>query len=193
MATVSHDLKTPLTTIRGQTELLLRQIERTGTVEPERARKGLELQGTAATRMSTWIDELLEAARLQAGRPIELHWQPMDLVALAWQAAAEHQRTTERHRLRVATSEASLIGLWGAVRLRRVLHNLLSNAVKYSPNGGEVVISVAREQGSKWPGAALAVQGALGGQASGWQAPGRSSRSMAAASTSNSAETLQGL
>jgi signal transduction histidine kinase len=70
----------------------------------------------------------------------------MDLVGLAWQAVAEHQRDTERHRLRVHTHESSLIGVWDPVRLRRVLDNLLSNAIKYSRDGGEVVVSVEVEE-----------------------------------------------
>jgi PAS domain S-box-containing protein len=145
LATVSHDLKTPLTTIRGQADLLQRRLERAGAIEPERLAKGLELIGTAARRMGTWIDELLDAARLEAGRPVQLHPEPTDLVALAWQAAAEQQRTTERHRIRVHTAEAKLIGIWDPVRLGRVLDNLLGNAIKFSPAGGEVVVSVARE------------------------------------------------
>jgi PAS domain S-box-containing protein len=151
LTTVSHDLKTPLTTIRGQAEILLRHIERSGEVEQERARKGLELVRTAAVRMATWIDDLLDSARLEAGRSIVLHRQAMDLVALAWQAAAEHQRTTEKHRIRVETAESRLIGLWDPIRLRRVLDNLLSNAIKYSPNGGDVVICVALQEDADGP------------------------------------------
>ena len=158
LATVSHDLKTPLTTIRGQADILLRQIERTGTIEPQRARKGLELLRAAATRMATWIDDLLDSARLQAGRPLELHRQAMDLVALAWQAVAEHQSGTERHRLRVDTREPKIVGLWDPIRLRRVLDNLLTNAVKYSPNGGEIVVSVALVNGPEGQAAQLAVR-----------------------------------
>jgi PAS domain S-box-containing protein len=145
LATVSHDLKTPLTAIRGQADILLRDIEQSGELDVQRARKGLLLLRTAATRMATWIDDLLDMARLDAGRSVELHRQPMDLVALAWQAVADHQRNTERHRLRVRTSESRLIGVWDSVRLRRVLDNLLSNAVKYSPEGGDVDVVVEHE------------------------------------------------
>jgi signal transduction histidine kinase len=109
--------------------------------------------------MGDWIDDLLDSARLHAGRPLELKRAPMDLVALAWQAAAEHQRTTEHHRLRVETNEPKLIGVWDPTRLRRVLDNLLSNAIKYSPNGGEVVLRVRVEEDFAAGGAAvLAVQ-----------------------------------
>jgi PAS domain S-box-containing protein len=152
LATVSHDLKAPLTTISGQAQLLRRRAERTGTLEPERLLKGLALIETAVTKMAGWIDELLDVARLEAGRPLELHPEPTDLVALAWQAAAEQQRATGRHRVAVETTERELVGVWDPARLGRVLDNLLSNAVKYSPAGGKVTVSVAREQqaGKNW-------------------------------------------
>ena len=157
LATVSHDLKTPLTAIRGQADLLLRHIDSTGTLDVDRARKGLELLRTAATRMATWIDDLLETARLDAGRSVELHREPMDLVALAWQVVAEHQRDAQRHRLRVHTRESGLVGVWDPVRLRRVLDNLVSNAIKYSPDGGEIVVSVDLGEAESGPEVCLAV------------------------------------
>ena len=89
---------------------------------------------------------------------MELHPEPTDLVAVAWQAAAEQQRTTERHRIRVQTIEAKLIGVWDPVRLGRVLDNLLSNAVKFSPAGGEVVVGVAREADAAGEWALLSVR-----------------------------------
>ena len=145
LATVSHDLKTPLTVIRGQAQLLRRRVEHAQTLEPERVRKGLELIETATIRMTSWIDELLETAHLQAGRPVTLRQEPTDLVGLAWQAAADNQRLTERHRIRVESDERKLVGLWDATRLARVLDNLLGNAIKYSPEGGDISVRVARE------------------------------------------------
>jgi PAS domain S-box-containing protein len=152
LATVSHDLKAPLTTIRGQAQLLRRQAERSGGLELERALKGLALIETAAVKMASWINELLDTARLEAGRPLELRREPTDLVQLAWQAAAEHQRSTTRHRIRVQTTEAKLIGVWDPTRLGRVLDNLVLNAIKFSPAGGDVTLEVewASEAGQEW-------------------------------------------
>src|ERR1700694_2571213 len=95
--------------------------------------------------MQLWIDELVDVARLQVGQELRLNHAPTDLVALARQAAAEFEETTERHRLRVEATEAELVGEWDAERLQRVLANLVSNAIKYSPDGGDVTICVGRE------------------------------------------------
>jgi signal transduction histidine kinase len=152
LATVSHDLKTPLSTIRGQAQFLRRRASRSGGLDLERTLKGLELIEAAAEKMTSWIDELLDTARLETGRPLELRCESTDLVALTWQVAAEQQRTTARHRIRVHTREARLIGLWDPARLARVLDNLVANALKYSPEGGEIDLEVepATEGNQRW-------------------------------------------
>jgi signal transduction histidine kinase len=72
--------------------------------------------------------------------------------------AAEHQRTTQRHRLRVQTREARLIGVWDAARLGRVLDNLVANAIKYSPAGGQISIEVGHELSAAGSWAVLCVR-----------------------------------
>src|SRR6185369_6698928 len=68
-----------------------------------------------------------------------------DLVELARQSAAEYRETAPAHSIRRETDEAELTGQWDAGRLERVIANLVGNAIKYSPNGGEIVLSVRRE------------------------------------------------
>jgi signal transduction histidine kinase len=99
------------------------------------------------TKMTVLINQLLDLAHLEAGRSLTLEPHPTDLVALARRVAAEHQAQSGQHRLHVQSEAPTLVGHWDAFRLERVLDNLLSNAVKYSPAGGEVVLSVAREAG----------------------------------------------
>ncbi len=80
------------------------------------------------------------------GQPLTLRLAPTNLVDLVGRAVVEHQQTTQRHDLRVETGEATLVGKFDAVRLGRVLDNLLGNAIKYSPDGGNIMVSVTREE-----------------------------------------------
>jgi signal transduction histidine kinase len=152
LASVSHDLKNPLMAIRGQAQLMRRRIDRGGTLDPQRLAAGLREVEAGTDRLTAMLNELLDVARLQMGRPLDLERGPVDLVALARRVAEEYQRSTAEHRLCVQASSEEIVGHWDSARLRRVLENLLSNAIKYSPGGGEVTIGVARSarDGSEW-------------------------------------------
>jgi PAS domain S-box-containing protein len=147
VAFLAHDLKNLLTGIKGHAQLLRRRAVRGQALAPEQALAGLATIETATRRMETQIDDLLDATRLRAGKPLDLRRRPTDLVALARQAV-EQQQATDRHRLRLTATVPSLDGEWDADRLERVLDNLLGNAVKYSPQGGEIGVEVAAEDGA---------------------------------------------
>jgi signal transduction histidine kinase len=140
MATVSHDLKSPLSFIKGLSSLRRRR----AVVSPETQPllDALEQIEHSAGRMARQLDELVDASCLEAGRAIDLHREPTDLVALARQVVAEHQQTTERHAVQIESSRPELMGSWDPVRIERVLTNLLNNAIKYSPRGGSVSVRI---------------------------------------------------
>ncbi len=142
LAIVSHDLKNPLTVIKGRANMLQRQLM-TEAPDIPRLTRSLEQIANAATQMGSQINDVLDMARLRTGQPLSLRPQPIDLVALVRRLADEHQQATTQHHIQVATSLPELIGDWDAVRLERVVANLLSNALKYSPAGGEVTLAVS--------------------------------------------------
>jgi signal transduction histidine kinase len=144
LGAIAHDLKTPLAGIKGGAQMLQRRASR-GALTTEQLSADLAGLSACATRLSRMVDQVLDVARIQAGRPPELDLRPTDLVGMAERLAAEHQRLTDRHEIWVDADAPELIGRWDQARLERVLDNLLSNAVKYSPHGGRVRVTVRRE------------------------------------------------
>ncbi|MBV9172596.1 MAG: response regulator [Chloroflexi bacterium] len=140
IATVSHDLKSPLTFIKGIAHLRRRRAPDTPQTAP--LLDALQQIEGCAGRMADQLDELVDASLLEAGEALELRRAPTDLVALARQSVAEHQHTTDRHALRVLTSEPAIVGTWDELRLARVLDNLLNNAIKFSPRGGTIDVCI---------------------------------------------------
>jgi PAS domain S-box-containing protein len=147
LAMVSHDLRSPVATIKGWAQLLIRRTRRLPEPERDSWRHDLATVETTAGRLASMIDELLDLTQLQLGRPLDLRRESVDLVALAKQTADEHQLRTETHVIEVQTVLDKLVGEWDRSRLERVLTNLLSNAVKYSPEGGRITVMVGREAG----------------------------------------------
>ena len=149
---VSHDLKNPVATIKGFAQLLKRMLNRMNLpdkVQQAQIVDGLSRIDLTATRMTTLINEMLDIAHLQIGKPLNLDQRETDLVRLAHQAVISYQQTTQRHRFHIEIGEPELVGWWDTVRLERVLGNLLSNAVKYSPEGGIITVKVMKE-GDQW-------------------------------------------
>jgi PAS domain S-box-containing protein len=157
LSSVSHDIRNPLAVIRGQAQVLRRRTERAGAPPPpDVLTAGLTQIETSAAQLGTLLDELVAIASSRAGDLPPLTLTEMDLVALARKVLARYERLTERHRLMLTADVDSLVGQWDVARLERVLDNLLSNALKYSPDGGEVIVSIARSEGPA-PGARLSV------------------------------------
>jgi PAS domain S-box-containing protein len=141
-AAITHDLKNPLTTARGMAQFLQRRLERAGTVDANQLSEGLRSIQAATQRTVNLVDTLLDIALLRSGQHLELQYGAVDLAALARACVAEHQQLAPTHELLVKAEVATLTGEWDERRLERVLTNLLSNAVKYSPDGGQVTVSI---------------------------------------------------
>ena len=143
-AMASHDLRTPITVIRGQAELLLNRLS-SGDSDRRAYKAAAAAIVKHADRLAELLTTLFDVSCLEAGLLTITPW-PTDLAALA-REVAEGIHLTARHRVQVFAGE-SVIGEWDERRIRQVVTNLLSNAVKYSPEGSTVTVSVAADERS---------------------------------------------
>jgi len=144
LTAVSHDLRQPLTVIKGTAQLLSRQVANLDTTERERLLERIDRIDQSTTVMTGIINDLLDVAQLAAGDRLALERRPTDLVALIRRIVEDHDQMTA-HQLLLEAAEEPLIGVWDPQRLRRVFSNLLSNAMKYSPDDSDVILRVHRD------------------------------------------------
>lgn len=158
LSAAAHDLRTPLTTVKGRVQLLHRLLNADVDLDRERILDNLARIDANVGRMVTLINELLDVANIELGRAVNLDMRPVDLVQLAETVVSEHGQATDRHRVVMEARVPELMGSWDAARLERVLGNLVSNAIKYSPSGGDICIVLTRERVLDRDWAVLAVQ-----------------------------------
>ena len=127
-------------------QLARRRLERLEPATPVTSNLAWQLADVEASarRMAMIMDDVLDVARLQTGRPLRLSLESIHLLDVVEAAVAVYQPGTDRHTLRVIPN-ADPEGTWDRARVARVVDNLLSNAIKYSPSGGEIVLEVAQE------------------------------------------------
>ena len=140
---VAHDLGNPLTTVKGQAQLLQRRIKR-GALDEANLEAALIAIERATDRANRLITELADVARLSAERPLELDRVYSDLVQLTQDTLATYAGGAQ-HLLELDAPDSALTGWWDANRVTRVLENLLANAVKYSPPGSTIAVRLRRE------------------------------------------------
>lgn len=147
--TASHDLKTPLTTIKGWSQLLLHRLER----DPSRTKDASAVTAIRdqAEAMQRLIEQLLAAARLQMGQEPGMRPRFGDLHELAVRLVTQHQALTDRHVLRVGgAGPGDVVGWWDPDLVEQIVGNLLSNAIKYSPTGGTIDVVVGGGRDEAW-------------------------------------------
>ncbi len=136
----SHELKTPLTALMGNAQLLQRRLMREITLT-ERNQRAISVIVEQAERLNRMITTLLDVSRIQIGQ-LTIERKPVDLCALTHRVVNEIQPAVERHTVVCHDLNEPLIVIGDELRLEQVLQNLIGNAIKYSPEGGPVEVHV---------------------------------------------------
>lgn len=140
VADASHELRTPVATIRGHAELF----RRGGAARPDDLSKILRRIESEAERMGTLVDELLLLARLDQGRALER--RPVHLDELAVEAVAAAQARQPGRTVEVCVEPVVVMG--DGHRLRQVLDNLLANLLTYTPVESPSSVRVIAQDGN---------------------------------------------
>lgn len=141
LSVVSHDLRTPLTTMLGLANML-----NSPNLPPEQQADISQSIQDEAMRMNKLVTNLLDMAKLQSGVKLNKEWQLLDEVVGSAVRACEH--TLRNHKLELQLGNDLPVLEYDAVLIERVLVNLLENAGKYTPAGSHIQLA-ARHEGDK--------------------------------------------
>jgi len=137
---VAHDLRTPLTRLRGTAELALQP-----GAEPGAAREALADCVEESERVLSMLNALMDISAAEAGT-MKLQTSPVDLCQLVREVVELYEYVAEEKQVTVHTDLPAACEVPAdRIRLRQVLANLLDNAIKYTPAGGRVAIAVRAE------------------------------------------------
>ena len=143
VALISHDLRTPLTSIMGYLELTLEESDLTRD-----QRMYLEIVDRNAHRLLRLVNDLLFVARLEAGE-LDLHASELDLAEVVRESVAEAEPRAVANGITLTCSAEEVPSVTAdRGRILQLLDNLVSNAIKFTPEGGEVRVSVGRANGA---------------------------------------------
>ncbi|HTE34053.1 MAG TPA: HAMP domain-containing sensor histidine kinase, partial [Chryseolinea sp.] len=140
MAIVAHELKTPLTSIKGYTQILMTQLSQMSDEKIVHLHERLNDQ---INNLAKLIDRMLNGAKIEAG-DMEFKREPYDLVLLVTQVVENLRLTTTTHQLKVNHTSAIIV-VGDKEYIQQVVVNLISNAIKYSPKADQVNITIKLE------------------------------------------------
>jgi signal transduction histidine kinase len=140
----AHELKTPLTTIQGYSQLLSHQLEKDVGQDAAPVRRSARMIEDRTRHLARLVEQILDVSRLVTAR-MELHRDDTDLVEMVRQVVAGFERRHETHEFRLHVRQPRLEAAVDGMRLKQVMGNLIDNAVRYSPDGGPIEISIERE------------------------------------------------
>ncbi|PIC65034.1 histidine kinase [Sporosarcina sp. P13] len=142
VSTVSHELRTPLSSILGFSELLLKK-----DMDENRKKRYLETIHNEANRLTALINDFLDIQRMESGRQT-YSMDNVSIAELAKQAVDTIAIQSSKHDITIKDMTCTSTVVADAARLLQVFTNILSNALKFSPDGGNVKVSLWNRQDS---------------------------------------------
>ena len=144
LATISHELRTPITAILGWTRMLVM-----GQLDYDRQQKAFEIIDRNARAQAQLIEDLLDVSRIISGK-MRVDFKSVDVTGVISSAIEALRPAAEAKRIRINFDSSSDAGptLGDAQRLQQVVWNLLSNAIKFTPRDGAVRLSLRRVESS---------------------------------------------
>ena len=142
IAIISHELRTPMTSILGWTRMLS-----LGDVDEDTKREALDALERSTRAQAKLIEDLLDESRIASGK-LRLDVRPVDLASILEEAVRATRPTAESKRIVISFERPEgeqLESLADPSRLQQVIGNVLGNAIKFTPEGGHVAIRLARD------------------------------------------------
>lgn len=136
----SHELKTPVTSTKAYTQLLMKHFEKK---KDEESLSYLKKMETQLNKLTELISYLLDVSTIQKGQ-LQLNTSTIDLEAIVEETIEELQRTTSHKIVQEGKITRKIVG--DKSRLTQVLRNVLTNAIKYSPQAEKVIVSCASDK-----------------------------------------------
>ncbi len=133
----SHELKTPVTSIKAYTQVLERMFRRNGALKEAGMISKMDGQ---LNRLTSLIGDLLDVTKMNSGR-LQFNNHDFEFNAVVAELVEDLQRTTQDHLL-VVTYSSPVLVFGDEERIGQVITNLITNAIKYSPNSGKIEISI---------------------------------------------------
>jgi two-component system phosphate regulon sensor histidine kinase PhoR len=140
LSTVSHELKTPLHSIKGFVNIILAEKASTGPLT-EIQRDFLSTVRNQSNRLERMILDLLEFSKLESGQ-IKLKLQPINLTSLSEAIIEQLRPVADEGEVKLLSLIEEELALEGdRFRIEQVFHNLIANAIKFTPSAGQVIVT----------------------------------------------------
>ncbi len=139
LSIASHELKTPLTTIKGYIQLIEMLMQKDPN---EKVKDLLRKSSNYIEKLNRLIIDLLDASKIQAGK-VGLHYEDFDFDKMIYECVENIQTGTKTHKIKTV-GKTGLFYNGDPERLEQVLINLLTNAIKYSPDSKEITVGVSK-------------------------------------------------